>query len=92
MYSQSTGCTNMNQIDNTDQWNHVIQKPLTALDFMIESCVVAMQHLLIKGNSQGTKHSLSVYLHNLLGKNLCYQFDSYLYNLMIVKTHETFSC
>ena len=44
----------MNQIDNTDQWNHVIQKPLTALDLMIESRVVVMQHLLIKDNSQCT--------------------------------------
>ena len=25
-------------------------------------------------------------------KNLCYEFDSYLYSLMIVNTHETFSC
>ena len=29
------------------------------------------------------QHSLSVYLLNLLRKNLCYQFDSYLYDLMI---------
>ena len=33
---------------------YVIQKPLTALDFMIESRVAVMQHLLIKENSQGS--------------------------------------
>ena len=33
---------------------YVIQKPLTALDFIIESLVYVMQHMLIKDNPQGT--------------------------------------
>ena len=33
---------------------YVIQKPLTVLDFMIESRVFVMQDILIKENSQGT--------------------------------------
>ena len=61
---------------------------------MIEFRVFAMQHILIKNNSQGTfikRHSLSVYLHNLQDK-IRASNDSNLYSLIIVNTHETFSC
>ena len=33
---------------------YVIQKPLTAFDFMIESRVFVMQQILVKDNSEGT--------------------------------------
>ena len=37
---------------------YMIQKPLTALDFMIGSHVFVMQHILITENSQGTQAAL----------------------------------
>ena len=31
-------------------------------------------------------------VESFANKNLCYEFDSFLYSLMIVNTNETFSC
>ena len=36
------------------KWYYVIQKALTAFDFMIESQVLVIQHIMIKDNSQNT--------------------------------------
>ena len=38
----------------TIKQHHEVQKPLTSFDFMTESRVFVMQHILIKENSQGT--------------------------------------